>query len=144
MLQPDVNRAIVFDIKTAASFDGNTGPYLQYTGARISSILRKAAKEKVAPRKKTLTVVSAVEKKLLLAVARFPAVVLEAASKMRPAPLAEYLFSVAKKFSEFYEAVPVLKAEPRERIFRLALIRSVRTVLVNGAALLGFEIPKEM
>ena len=106
--------------------------------------MRKAAKEKVAPRKKTLTVVSAVEKKLLLAVARFPAVVLEAASKMRPAPLAEYLFSVAKKFSEFYEAVPVLKAEPRERIFRLALIRSVRTVLVNGAALLGFEIPKEM
>lgn len=145
MLMPDINRVIVFDIKSTTSFDGNTGPYLQYTGARISSILKKSQKEKeeVVTLKKT-TAVAATEKDLLLAVARFPEVVLKSAQEMRPTPLAEYLFFLAKKFSEFYEAVPILKAAANEQKFRLALIRSVRTVLVNGAAILGFEIPKEM
>ncbi|MBI4133604.1 arginine--tRNA ligase [Candidatus Uhrbacteria bacterium] len=144
MLVPDVGRTIVFDIRAATSFDGATGPYIQYTGARIAGILRKAPR---LGREKTLKPdgeITLVEKRILFMLARFPEIVFGCAKDMRPAPLAEYLFGLAKIFSEFYEAVPVLKAEPRERAFRLALVQSVRTVLENGARILGFEIPKEM
>ncbi len=144
MLAHDVSRTITFDIRAATSFDGATGPYIQYTGARIAGILRKAPrmlKERERSRERAMELI---EKRLVLALARFPEVIAAMARDMRPAPLAEYLFGLAKNFAEFYEAVPVLKAEPAARAFRLALVRSVRTVLENGARILGFEIPKEM
>lgn len=147
MLTHDVTRAITFDIKTVTSFDGFTGPYLQYTGARIASILRKAGKalERLnAGAIKEYRDIQPVEKRLLLALARYPQLVLKTAGEMRPAPLCEYLFGLAKTFAEFYESQPVLKAEPAVREFRLRLIRSVHVVLANGAKLLGIEIPKEM
>lgn len=142
MLAHDVTRAITFDIKTATSFDGFTGPYLQYTGARIASILRKAKETSGAA--VVVKEIQPVEKRLLLALARYPQIVLKCASEMRPAPLCEYLFGLAKTFAEFYESQPVLKAEPAVRAFRLQLIASVHTVLESGSKLLGIEIPKEM
>ncbi|MDP3985161.1 MAG: arginine--tRNA ligase [bacterium] len=144
MLLPDVNRAIVFDVGTAISFDGATGPYIQYTGARINSILRKAAStlkpfDGILPQE-----LNQKEKELLMMLARYPRVVLASGTAMRPAPLAEYLFHLAKKFAEFYETVSVLKASPSEKTFRLGLIGAIRSVLENGVALLGFSLPKEM
>lgn len=146
MLAQDVSRAITFDIRAATSFDGATGPYIQYTGARIAGILRKTrlTRATVTATAKMSREIEPTEKRLVLALARFPQVVLTASRDMRPAPLAEYLFDLAKTFAEFYEAVPVLKAPPDLRAFRLELVRSVRTVLENGTRILGFEIPKEM
>lgn len=145
MLAQDVSRPIVFDIRAAASFDGFTGPYIQYTGARIAGILRKAPRSagRTIQQFKNITIQPA-EKTLLFTLAHYPKVVLAAQQEMRPTPLAEYLWKLAKSFSEFYETVPVLKAAPEERAARLRMIRAVRTVLENGAKLLGFEIPKEM
>jgi arginyl-tRNA synthetase len=144
MLAPDVSRPITFDIKAATSFTGFTGPYLQYTGARIAGILRKAPKRGGAKKQTTSADILPEEKKLLFALAQYPAVVHRAATEMRPAPLVEHLFGVAKAFAEFYEAVPVVKAEPAVRSFRLELVRATRTVLENGGAILGIEIPEEM
>lgn len=149
MLSPDVTRAIIFDAQTATSFDGFTGPYLQYTGARIASILRKAEIKNIKrPRDQEIKTrsqeIQPVEKQLLLALARYPQVVLKTAGEMRPAPLCEYLFGLAKIFAEFYESQPVLKAEPAVREFRLRLVGGLQTVLEHGAKLLGIEIPNEM
>lgn len=146
MLAHDTDRSIVFDIDTAASFDGATGPYLQYTGARIAGILRRDRKiERSRDRDlKKIRSIEAVEKKLLLLLARYPQVVLQAARDYRPLPLAAILFEIAKTFSEFYENVPVLKAEASARAFRLDLIRAARAVLEGGVRLLGFDLLKEM
>ena len=142
MLAPDVSRVISFDIENSISFDGFTGPYIQYTGARISSILKKAS-YKVSKEIEFKTEEPA-ERKIMMLLAQFPQVVLSSAERMRPAPLAAYLFDLAKAFSEFYENIPVLKAQESLRKSRLDLIYSVRIVLENGSRLLGFEIPDKM
>lgn len=143
MLAQDLDRPITFDIKKAISFDGFTGPYIQYTGARIAGILRKAPRSSGKDKTK-FSASEPSEQKLVLLLAGFPNIVLRAANDLRPAPLATYLFDLAKAFSEFYETVPVLKAPKEKQKPRLDLIQAVRIVLENGAGLLGFEIPEEM
>lgn len=141
MLAQDVARPIIFDVKTATSFDGFTGPYLQYTGARVAGILRKVRRGGGKGMPKELT---PEERKLAMVLAQYPAVVLKASQDLRPAPLVEYLFGLAKSFAEFYEKAPVLKAEPTERAFRVRLVCAVGTVMKNAGQLLGIEIPQEM
>ncbi len=143
MLAHDIDRSLVFDIDTSASFEGATGPYLQYTGARIMSLLRKAGVREIK-RIGNLDKIEALEKKLLLQIARYPEIVARTAHEYRPAPLAAALFELAQTFSAFYENVPVLKAEGDVRAFRLDLMCAIRAVLLDGVQLLGFELLDEM
>ncbi len=144
MLRQDAEKPITFDIKSALSFDGVSGPYIQYTGARIASMLRKAPRLPRTPREPDSSLITAAERALTIALARYPEVVRLAATDVRPSLLAEYLFHLSKRFAEFYEVVPVLKAAPELRAFRIRLIQAVHTVLQNGVQILGFELPKEM
>jgi len=144
-----------FDPKASISFTGHTGPYLLYTYARIASILRKA-KGSNAPlpaqagqphlklRGGEGGVTNDCEWRLIFSIARFSEIVAQAADQRDPSQLAQYLYSLAKTFSDFYEAVPVLQSEEPTRGFRLALLRSAREILGRGLHLLTIQPLEEM
>lgn len=142
MLKQDPEKAIVFDMKEALSFDGFSAPYLQYMSARIAGILRKAK----APKRgvKPAAIPSGPERKLILHMLRYPDVVQEAALTFRPSSIAQYLFTLAQLFAAFYEAVPVATAADAERALHLEVLRSAKQILLNGLALLGISTVDEM
>ena len=141
MLKQDNDRPITFDMEAALSFDGFTGPYVQYGHARLSSILAKAEGE-------TVSVCAAAddpkEFALLRLVADLPQTVADAASTFRPSILAQYLFDLAQASNDFYRDVPVLSAPPADRSRRLAIVAAARAAIANGLALLGIRAPEEM
>lgn len=141
LLKQDPDKQIVFDVDEAVSFDGYTGPYIQYTYARISSLEKKAGK---AAGKRGRVLVTVPEHRVALALLRFPEAVRTAAVQWRPSVLCQELFELCKLFAAFYEQVPVLAAEPAERAARLALARKVKEALEVGSGLLGIPLVGEM
>ncbi|RMF05274.1 arginine--tRNA ligase [Candidatus Woesearchaeota archaeon] len=142
MLNRDNTKTLIFDWEKAMDFEGETGPYLQYTVTRIKSILRKSREEK-APA--DLSVLSEPEERgLILHLARFPETVEESASHYKPLLIAKYLVELAQMFNEFYHKHPVLKAEEEVRRARLALLDSIRQVMENGLYLLGIDVLEKM
>ena len=141
MIKVGNNSVIVFDAKEAISFDGFTGPYLQYTVSRINSILRKEnAKEKIDFSK--LDSIS--EKELMVKMSEFPEVIDSCMIDNQLSALAKYLFDLAKLFSNYYQNVPILTSEDEIKKARLFLISGIRQVLVNGLTLLGIEELEQM
>ena len=141
LLQVDSAKDMLFNTKESLSFNGNTGPYIQYMGARISSILRKAETEEGAKAKsgtvKPELLNSAAEWELLKKLEEFPAHIDKAAAQYTPAVISGYLYDVCKLFSKFYHDCPILTAEnPDVAATRLALARAVRTVLKNATQLI--------
>lgn len=143
MIKTGRGNAIVFDKREALSFDGYTGPYLQYTATRINSILRKADPKSAKAADYSL-LAEEPEKELILKLAQFPEVISEAAAEFEPSRLAQYLFELAKIFSGYYQTVPILNSKDRIREARLALIAAIRQTLVNGLAILGIETVERM
>ncbi len=142
-LSRDRIKDIRFDWDEILSFEGDTGPYIQYTHARACSILRKG-KVKSAPNKFDASLLKEQkEKALVRKLAEFPDTIVRASQDCKPHYIANYVFSLATLFNEFYQSVPVLKAK-KERDARLALVFSVRNVLKSGLGLLGIEAPEEM
>ena len=140
MLKVSPEKTYSFSIKDALSFDGDTAPYIQYTHARACSILRKA-RTRGAPE---IPQLHDKEKELLKELAGFPETARNAARDLRPHYVANYCYKLAKLFNEFYHELPVLKAEPAQREFRLALTSAVRTVLAESLGLLGIDSPEKM
>jgi arginyl-tRNA synthetase len=137
-IEPD--KGITFNFQAMLNFEGNTGPYLQYAHTRCASVLRKAKEAKVKPRAAKVKWLAAEEQALVKALADFPFVVQQAAKDMRVSYICNYAFDVATKFSSFYNACPVLKADMKEtREFRLALVVATKTVLANALRILGME-----
>lgn len=133
---------IVFEKERALSFEGNTAPYVQYTNARLLSILRKA---KNVPARVTEKNFVEDEGALAAMTLRLPEVAQDVLKDWTPNTLVNYLFSLAKKANEWYHAFPVLQEEDRsKREFRLGLARAVSITLVNGLYLLGIRAPEEM
>ena len=134
---------MVFDPKQSIAFVGNTGPYLQYVVTRINSIFEKVkAKPKTSVDFSKLTAPS--ERTLVKLLAAFPQTVHTAGEQYDPAHLSHYLYELAKTFSVFYEAVPVIKGSPDEFAVRLLFLTSVQTVLKNGLTLLGIDPLEKM
>jgi arginyl-tRNA synthetase len=132
---------ILFDPKSSLAFEGKTGPYLQYSYARVSSILRKAGDWR-APNEMPLG--EDVEWRLLFQTLLFPCVVADAAESCDPMRLATYLSDLAQTVNTFYHDLQVLKSEEPVRSARLAMLAAFRTVLGNGLALLAIEPLEEM
>lgn len=134
---------IVFRWDEALSFDGNTGPYLQYTHARLRSILRKAGgtSKEMTPQ----GALDPVEHRLLVSALRFPEVIEDALADFTPNILANYLYNLARLANEFYHSHPVIQ-EPDEakRALRIALVAIVALTLSQGFCLLGVGAPEEM
>ena len=141
MLSRENNREIIFDWDTALSFEGETGPYIQYAYARICSILRKC-KRGAKPNFGLLN--SEKELGLLSALAGFPGAVEHAAQNYSPHTVANYAYTVAKAFSEFYTSNRVIQEDKALEAARISLITSTKAVLEESLRLLGITAPQEM
>ncbi len=144
LLRVDPKKRIIFNPEESIDFHGYTGPFIQYTYARIKSIFRKndISTSKQLPQINTL--VSA-EKKLLILLESFPAVVSDAAAQFDPASICMALFNLAQQFNSFYNELSVLHAESIEsKNFRLQLSALTAVVLKNGMQLLKIEMPERM
>jgi len=146
--QKDVN----FSWEDALSFEGETGPYLQYTHARLSSLLRKYGKD--VPSIETINTSAlegAITRQLLLTVARFPEVVRCAGAEYEPFLITSYLLELASQFNSFYQQkdsagklVRIISDNTSETEARLAVVIATREVIRNGLHLIGLEAPEEM
>ncbi|MCI7605568.1 MAG: arginine--tRNA ligase [Spirochaetales bacterium] len=146
LLQVSPTKDMVFNPKESISFNGNTGPYLQYTGARISSILRKfdEMEEKNVPFDGKL-LVGDDEKELLKLVDSFPEVVEKAAMNFDPSVIAGFLYDLAKTYSHYYHDNRILNAETKELVkARVMLCYMISVVMKNGFALIGVPFLEAM
>jgi len=143
MLSVDNNKDIVFDMDSALSFDGHTGPYIQNAHVRASSILRKAGA--LPPEADFEYDLSSHEVELVDLISRFPAVVQQAAEEYRPLVMATYAFELATVFHSFYHVVPVIQAESEaQRAARLRLVAAAKQTLANALRLLAIQAPEIM
>ncbi|MAF13650.1 MAG: arginine--tRNA ligase [Parcubacteria group bacterium] len=134
---------MVFNPKESLTFNGRTGPYLQYVYARVNSIFVKA-KAKPTTKVDFSTLSEEIEFELVKQLAKFPNIISTAVVNYDPSELANYLYDLAKAFSLFYEKLPIIKAEPKVKKARLLLIDDVKIVLAQGLELLGIETPDKM
>jgi arginyl-tRNA synthetase len=135
----------VFDAERMVSFSGNTGVYLQYAHTRIASILRRAAEAGVTEGRIDVTSPpEPAERSLVLQLDAFGAHLVDVARTLEPHRLTGYLYDLARAFTEFYDACPVLKAEEPVRSNRLALCRLTKVTLATGLGLLGIAAPERM
>ena len=143
MLKVGANKVITFDINQALRFDGYTAAYLQYTSARIQSILRKAKiKNFKSADFKNLS--EPKELGLINKLAKYPEIVITAGKNYDPSEITKYLFELAQELNDYYHAVSVLKAKTDVKIARLALIMAVEQIIKNGLELLSIETMEEM
>ncbi len=144
MLRTDAVRDIIFNPEESLSFEGETGPYLQYTHARAGSILRKARKSSAKAKVEYALLVQPEEHHLAKLLAQFPAVIEEAATQHKLHVLCRYLLDVAQLFNEFYHRHQVISDDKTMMRARLQLVKAVKQVLANGLSLLGIEALEEM
>ncbi|MEI6596909.1 MAG: arginine--tRNA ligase, partial [bacterium] len=143
MLKVGADKVITFDIDQALRFDGYTAAYLQYTSARIQSILRKV-KGKNIKKINYKNLAEPKEIELINKLAKYPETVIIAGKNYDPSELAKYLFELAQYFNDYYHAITVLKAKDEIKQARLVLITAVEQTLKNGLGLLGIETMEEM
>jgi len=143
LVEVDTSKPVVFTWDRVLNFEKNSAPYIQYTHARACSILRKAERNPEKPACELLK--EKLEHEILLALASFPGTFTEAAEYLKPYAIADYANALADKFNTFYNALPVIKAEPHELSdARLALVDAVRIVLWNALSLIGVFAPERM
>ena len=141
-LSHDPATAIDFNWDKALALEGNSGPYLQYACARVSSLMAKAGEVDLSGVAFALETVA--EKRLALQLLEFPGAVARAAEAYKPSILADYLFQTAQLYSSFYQNSPILKSEETVRNARLKLCALFGRVLSKGLELLGIESPKRI
>ncbi|MGB9778512.1 MAG: arginine--tRNA ligase [Candidatus Bathyarchaeia archaeon] len=143
LVEVDPSKPVVFTWDRVLNFEKNSAPYIQYTHARACSILRKAARKPESPAYGLLK--ERIENQIILDLANFPEVFVEATDFLKPNMIAEFANALSDKFNTFYNALPVIKAEPKELSdARLALVDAVRIVLRNALNLLGIVAPEKM
>ena len=148
LLKVDPRKNIVFRPEEIIDFNGNTGPFIQYTYARIRSVLRRAAEQGISLPEtfdpKTLTL-EAKEQELVAKLAEYADVVADAARDFSPALIANYVYELVKEYNQFYHEHSILKEEDEtKRAFRLALSEVIARTIAAGSALLGIEMPERM
>lgn len=147
ILKVDARKNMTFNPKESIDFNGNTGPFIQYTHARIQSVLRKASEQQIAPTNSLNTSISLNEKEVSLIqnIASFPAVVADAGREYSPSLIANYAYDLVKEYNQFYHDFSILKEENEEvRNMRLVLSANVAKVVKAAMALLGIDVPERM
>ena len=143
VLKVDPKKRILFDPKESIDFQGNTGPFIQYTYARIQSILRKANLKDGGSG--NTTSLHPKEKELIKQIQLFPEVVQNAADNYSPALIANYTYDLVKEFNSFYQNVSILGADnENEKAFRVQLSHVVANTIKNSFGLLGIQVPERM
>jgi arginyl-tRNA synthetase len=145
ILKVDPKKRILFDPKASVDFQGNTGPFVQYTYARIQSILRKANFDYSAAVSGDELDLHEKEKELIKQLEQYPEVVQQAASNYSPALIANYTYDLVKEFNSFYQNVSILGEENKhKKIFRVQLSKKVAEVIKSAFSLLGIQVPDRM
>ena len=147
ILKVDARKNMLFNPEESIDFNGNTGPFIQYTYARIRSILRKAAEQGIAIPAQLPTHIALSEKEisLILHLKGFAQTVRQAGQDYNPSCIANYCYELVKEYNQFYHDFSILR-EPDEqvKVVRLALSAAVSQVVKNGMGLLGIEVPERM
>ena len=147
ILKVDPKKRILFDPKESIDFQGNTGPFIQYTYARIQSILRKYAETNNS---KEVTVIQPdtlqeKEKNLLKSITLFPSIVQDAADNYSPAVIANYVYDLVKDFNSFYQNVSILGEEDtNKRYFRVTMSKKIGEIIAESFKMLGIQVPERM
>ena len=146
ILKVDPKKRILFDPKESVDFNGNTGPFIQYTYARIQSILRKADFDYSAVISRGVEKsLHEKEKELIKALAQFPEVIQQAAKTYSPALIANYTYDLVKEYNSFYQSVSILgETDENKKIFRVQLSDKVGQTIKNAFSLLGIDVPNRM
>jgi len=145
ILKVDPKKRILFDPAASVDFQGNTGPFIQYTYARIQAILRKADFDSSVKLSTDQVSLHDKEKDLIKQLQLFPEVIQLAAHNHSPALIANYTYDLVKEFNSFYQNVSILGAEKQnEKIFRVQLSKQVANTIRNAFSLLGIDVPERM
>ena len=147
ILKVDPRKNMTFNPKESIDFNGNTGPFIQYTYARIRSVLRKAAEQGITlPEQLPLDfTISEKEENLIQLIADYAATVKEAGKLYSPACIANYTYDLVKEYNQFYHDFSILREEDeRLKLFRLVLSANVAKVVKSAMSLLGIEVPERM
>ena len=142
ILRVDPRKRMLFNPEESIDFQGNTGPFIQYTHARIKSLLRKAGETAFQGSYSSL---EETERSIIKILVRFEAVVKEAADEQSPAIVANYVYDLVKAYNALYQQLPILTDENEGAVgFRLELSKAVGTVVKKGMGLLGIDVPERM
>lgn len=148
LLKVDPRKRMLFNPEESIEFHGNTGPFIQYTHARISAILRKANQEGYNIEKgvlKDFTNLNPVEADLVYLLSNFPHKVNESGEEYSPSIMANYVYDLAKEYNRFYQEVPIFnETDKKAVIFRITLSYSVAQTIRSGMGLLGIDVPERM
>jgi arginyl-tRNA synthetase len=146
ILKVDARKNMLFNPEESIDFNGNTGPFIQYTHARIRSILRKAQESQSIPNQpNTPITLNSKEIDLIQKLSEFPAAVEQAGKDYSPSGIANYCYELTKQFNQFYHDYSILGADTEEqKAVRLMLAKNVAKTIKNGMALLGIEVPERM
>ena len=144
ILKVDARKNMLFNPEESIDFNGNTGPFIQYTYARIRSILRKAGEQRVSEAPLN-AVLSDKETELIQKMSEYGAAVEQAGKDYSPSGIANYCYELTKVFNQFYHDYSILnEADEQKKLVRLVIARNVAKVIRNGMALLGIEVPERM
>jgi arginyl-tRNA synthetase len=143
ILKVDPKKRILFDPEESVDFAGNTGPFIQYTYARIQSIIRKANFD--FTENTTIKVLHEKEKELVKQLELYPEVIQNAAQNHSPALIANYTYDLVREYNSFYQAVPILGSNDSvEKVFRVQLSKKVADTIASAFQLLGIQVPERM
>ena len=143
ILKVDPKKSILFDPEASIDFNGNTGPFIQYTHARIKTLIQRDT-TKITTIDLGI-ILETKERELIKQLGRYPEAVRLAAEQFSPAIIANYLFDLVKSYNTFYQNVTVLGSkDPEQKNFRIALSKKVAEVISNASSLLGIQVPDSM
>jgi arginyl-tRNA synthetase len=142
-LKVDPKKRILFNPEESVDFAGNTGPFIQYTYARIQSIIRKANFD--FSNQSGMVALHEKEKELLKQLELYPEVIQNAAQNHSPALLANYTYDLVREYNSFYQTVPILGSEVEiDKVFRVQLSKKVADTIASSFKLLGINVPERM
>ena len=145
MLKVDARKNMLFNPKESIDFNGNTGPFIQYTYARTRSIVRKAAEAGVETNSAVPATISEKECAIIRMLGEFPAVVRQAGTDYSPSDIANYAYELAKEYNQFYHDFTILREEDEaKKSFRVLLTDNVGRTIKTAMGLLGIEVPERM
>jgi arginyl-tRNA synthetase len=148
LLKVDPKKRMLFNPEESIEFHGNTGPFIQYTHARISAILRKARQLNIPAAVKDysdMKTLQPAEKDVIVILNEFPKKLMEAGKAYAPSVLAQYVYDLAKEYNRFYSEVPVFNEEDKAALsFRIAFSEAVARTIKKSMFLLGIEVPDRM
>ncbi len=145
LLKVDPKKRMMFDPTESIQLQGHTGPFIQYTHARIKSILRKAESMNIVPAVQDVKSLEPAEREVIFKVNQYTNKLQEAAREYSPALVANYAFELAKEYNQFYQAIPIFnESDPAKLKFRIAFSKVTATVIQRAMLLLGIRVPEQM